>query len=41
MKRLSDCVKENILLSSKQIRVKRDRFIKIALKTLIDAVHTI
>ena len=40
-RRLNNYVEDNDLLSSKQIRVKRKRFTKIALKTIIDTVHTV
>ena len=40
-RRLSDCAEDNDLLSSEQMRVRRKRSTKTALKTIIDAVHTV
>ena len=40
-RRLSDCAEDNDLLSLEQMRVRRKRFTKIVLKTIIDAVHTV
>ena len=40
-RRLSDCAEDNDLLSSKQMRARRKRSTKIALKTIIDTVHTV
>ncbi len=40
-RRLNNCAEDNDLLSSEQIRVKRKRFIKIVLETIVDAVHIV
>ena len=40
-RRLSDYVEDNNLLSLEQMRVRRKRFTKIILETIVDAVHTV
>ncbi len=40
-RKLNNCVEDNNLLSPKQIKVKKKRFTKIALKTIIDIIHTV
>ena len=40
-RRLNDCVEDNNLLSLEQMRVRRKRFTKTVLETIIDAVHTV
>ena len=40
-RRLSDCVEDNNLLSSEQMKVRRKRSTKIALETIIDVVYTV
>ncbi len=40
-RRLSDCAEDNGLLSPEQIRARRKRSTKIALETIVDAVHTV
>ena len=40
-RRLSDCVEDNGLLSSEQMKVRRKRSTKIALETIVDAVYIV
>ena len=39
--RLNDCVEKNNLLLSKQIKVRKKRFIKTILKIIINVIHIV